>query len=67
MVDYSKWANFGDSESDNEEQVGPAVYRVEKGGSINIPGRNVTITSAPGAVVLCIVHCLTHAGCFHRA
>ncbi len=48
MVDYSKWDKIGDDDDDDgeEERTAPAVYRVDKGGSVTIPGRNVTIRSS---------------------
>jgi hypothetical protein len=49
MVDYSKWDKLAADASSEEDNPGPSVYRVEKGGSLNIPGRNVTIHSKPGA------------------
>ncbi len=50
MVDYSKWNKFGDDdeeeeEEDEREKKRPGVYRIPQGGSVTIPGRNVTIHS----------------------
>ena len=50
MVDYSKWDKLEDSD-DEEQLTGPSVYRVGKGASVTIPGRNVTIHSRPQATL----------------
>ena len=51
MVDYSKWDNFKDSDDEDDEKTAPAVYKIDKGGSVTIPGRNVTIHSSPAQVL----------------
>eukprot|EP00055_Hartaetosiga_balthica_P013688 m.71267 g.71267 ORF g.71267 m.71267 type:complete len:319 (-) comp8341_c0_seq1:2170-3126(-) len=59
MVDYSKWDNIVVSSDEEEgeawgsghgERVSdPAVYKIDKGESFTIPGRNVTINSSSSA------------------
>lgn len=46
MVDYSKWDNI-DVSDDDEDDTGPALYRVNEGESFTVPGRNVTISPMP--------------------